>query len=775
MADTKRTRSALQTLLADNITGDISAQDARDVLVSTYGTLKSKTIVLIDTPYFMTADDCAIYADATSGDITINLLETGADDALLLIQKTDSSVNTVTINRSGSDTIDGGTSIILTRQRGLIFLHKQGTAWSIVGDQRYDKTTQNNRINQLLGTGLISGGIITVNGGDNTKFDISAGTGIVMDESDPEAPTETLVSWSAFTAQTLPDLATADITRVAINDAGSVIKSTSPFTPVQERDYIILGGLIHASRTQIDGVSVSPRVIYNVMGQFNDFAEAVGPLNIDGNVYGPNGANLKIDRNAGSTFRLGTGFVDDIHVPNIHTDNPDTDVQPLVYTYRSASPPAWTNSVKSAIDPEYYDDGSGTPAAVTAGYWTIQTIYFSCAPAATYIQYGQVLYANKSAALSALNTAISVNPALVQTTFRAWLVVQQGTTVLNSTTYAEFVPASKFGSLSGGGGGATGEVNTASNQGNAGYGPFYQKLGVDLQFKNIAANSTKIAVTDDTVGHNIKIDVAEGNVAHQNLSGAGTNAHSAIDSHIASTSNPHSVTKAQVGLTNVTDDAQIAKSIGTTKGDVISFTASATPARLAVGGANGQVLNVDSAQSTGLKYSMLGTSSVFPQYRMLADMLDTPNNADWAVNARAPLAVDSLNNAMRVRLFDDTAVEGVGASFEIPTGATNIIIETRSRAITAPGTARVVIPKLYFREVGDNAAVTSWSGGLALTGIDIPITNAYFQLDTQTIALSTLGATAGRLIQIEYCRNGADGSDTLVGDWALLHLDVYFS
>lgn len=38
MADTLRTLSALQALLADNTTGDISAQDLRDLLVSVYPT-----------------------------------------------------------------------------------------------------------------------------------------------------------------------------------------------------------------------------------------------------------------------------------------------------------------------------------------------------------------------------------------------------------------------------------------------------------------------------------------------------------------------------------------------------------------------------------------------------------------------------------------------------------------------------------------------------------------------------------------------------------------
>lgn len=44
-----------------------------------------------------------------------------------------------------------------------------------------------------------------------------------------------------------------------------------------------------------------------------------------------------------------------------------------------------------------------------------------------------------------------------------------------------------------------------------------------------------------------------GSIIHQSLSGAGTNTHTQIDSHIANTSNPHSVTKSQVGLGNVLD------------------------------------------------------------------------------------------------------------------------------------------------------------------------------------------------------------------------------
>ena len=89
-----------------------------------------------------------------------------------------------------------------------------------------------------------------------------------------------------------------------------------------------------------------------------------------------------------------------------------------------------------------------------------------------------------------------------------------------------------------------GEVNTGSNQGTDGIGVYDTKVGVDLQFRNVAPASTKVTVVLN--GKDVDIDVAEGNIVHQNLSGAGSNDHTAIDSHIADvTGNPHAVTAAQ--------------------------------------------------------------------------------------------------------------------------------------------------------------------------------------------------------------------------------------
>jgi hypothetical protein len=53
------------------------------------------------------------------------------------------------------------------------------------------------------------------------------------------------------------------------------------------------------------------------------------------------------------------------------------------------------------------------------------------------------------------------------------------------------------------------------------------------------------------------------NRSHTSLSDIGTNTHAQIDSHIASMANPHSVTKAQVGLGNVDNTSDLNKPIST--------------------------------------------------------------------------------------------------------------------------------------------------------------------------------------------------------------------
>jgi hypothetical protein len=160
--------------------------------------------------------------------------------------------------------------------------------------------------------------------------------------------------------------------------------------------------------------------------------------------------------------------------------------------------------------------------------------------------------------------------------------------------------------------------------------------------------------------------------------------------------------------------------------------------------------------------------------QILADQMENPVNADWAVNALAPVSADSDNAALNVRLFDDTIEEGAGFTLSVPAAATNMTVRMVSRAETAPVAARTVGTKLYNRGIPNDAAVTAWTAGVQLTDLDIP-TNENFQYDEQTETLAAWGLTAGQVHQLELTRVDPTGGVELVGDWALLSVSVEFS
>jgi len=68
-------------------------------------------------------------------------------------------------------------------------------------------------------------------------------------------------------------------------------------------------------------------------------------------------------------------------------------------------------------------------------------------------------------------------------------------------------------------GAAAGEANTASNQGVGGVGLYDTKVGVDLQFRNVAAGSSKVTVTLDAGNKEVDIDVDEASLTLTSIGG----------------------------------------------------------------------------------------------------------------------------------------------------------------------------------------------------------------------------------------------------------------
>lgn len=476
----------------------------------------------------------------------------------------------------------------------------------------YHLTSATSRgVGNLLATGVVAGGEMTI-GTDPAKIDVAGGAGLVVNNyTNALAPVVTPVTWGAFPAVTLTYLATDDETAIGINSSGAIVQSNIQFSDADRRDIIVIGTVGHATRTAVDYVIYEPAYIADSMAQFMDFMEAFGAFNIEGNEFSANGANLKINKSAGKTFDSGSNYSHDRKAPNVHAS--DAFPAALFTTYHKDALGDWIQAAYTdTIDPANYDTGTGL-AAVPAGKWTIQAIfYYAPLDDSAYnvdIQYGQAVYDTKDAAKSAINNIIDVNPFLAYNTFRGWLLVQQGATALNNTAQAEFVPAGKMGLVSAAsGGGVGGEANTASNVGVAGVGVYEGKAGIDLQFRNVRALSARITVAYNATDKTIDVDVpASGGsgdvtgpassvagrfasfgdtsgkviadsgyayssfavaangvtggdahdhlggdgaqISHASLSNIGTNAHSAIDTHIAASA-AHGISGAVVGTTD---------------------------------------------------------------------------------------------------------------------------------------------------------------------------------------------------------------------------------
>lgn len=83
--------------------------------------------------YTITNTDTVVFADATSANVTITLpAASGVAGYRFYIKRVDGSAHTVTVARSGSDTIDGAASFTLDLQYTAIAVISNGSNWYIL-------------------------------------------------------------------------------------------------------------------------------------------------------------------------------------------------------------------------------------------------------------------------------------------------------------------------------------------------------------------------------------------------------------------------------------------------------------------------------------------------------------------------------------------------------------------------------------------------------------------------------------------------------------------
>lgn len=371
-----------------------------------------------------------------------------------------------------------------------------------------------------LSTGILYGGNLSVNAGDNTKFDLSAGYGIIVNNvSDPEKPTIRFVEWPDMVGVSDPHIAVSVETYICVDENGDLAFHTMEPTPEDRRDHIHIGWTAHPDHATLEDAYTEPYLAFDALCQLGDFLDGFGAFNIDGNVYAAD-ANLKISRSAGITFDNGVNYRSSAENPNRLETPLESPVAEIWYFYRDPGDPSgWKNDlpVVADVDPEHWDDGTGVLASVPAGKFTIQMISFYAPWEATDIQYGQEVYDTIELALAAIPPSPVLNPWNSWDTLRGWMVLKQGATDLTDLAQARFITITRFGMIqSAGGGSVLGEINTASNQGLSGQGLYLAKSGVDLQFKNIRAASPKITVANNAGQKAVDVDLGPHAPTHEN-------------------------------------------------------------------------------------------------------------------------------------------------------------------------------------------------------------------------------------------------------------------
>jgi hypothetical protein len=131
MADTVRALSALQTLLADNTTQQIGAQDVRDFLISVCGYLYGRALAASAT---LDADDVVVAGTGGAGGITLTLPAVASSQyKTYQVVKVDAGAGAVTLDGDGSETINGATTYALSAQYDAVTIWCDGTEWFVLG------------------------------------------------------------------------------------------------------------------------------------------------------------------------------------------------------------------------------------------------------------------------------------------------------------------------------------------------------------------------------------------------------------------------------------------------------------------------------------------------------------------------------------------------------------------------------------------------------------------------------------------------------------------
>jgi hypothetical protein len=295
------------------------------------------------------------------------------------------------------------------------------------------------------GTGVLTGGTLSLVGAPGTSalYNISDGSGYI---ADPSTGTVDRITWSNLTNQAATY--TGNVTFVSLNATGVPVYRPIPLTPQEEREEIRLGVLVHTvDPLLLDNVNNEPAVITYPTNQIVDLMNALGFLNLSGNIVSATIPGLTIQKSEGEILASGANFANNPRNPHrltllaINTSTGGT----FQYIYRDGSSSALN---LTALIPAEYDsgDGQGDPGILTTNSWQIQRVFLFVSNNLA-IQPGQQHYPSQADAQASLTSEPFVTEeSIVQNGLLiGYIIVRGAASDLSISTDAVFVAAGKFG------------------------------------------------------------------------------------------------------------------------------------------------------------------------------------------------------------------------------------------------------------------------------------------------------------------------------------------
>jgi len=279
-------------------------------------------------------------------------------------------------------------------------------------------------------TGLVNHvdtGIISINAGDNSKFDITAGIIQLMDAyTDPDNPVLSMIKFGPFTAQTVDNIATDSASFIYIDDTGSIVQETLLQHGEFLRDHAQIGILTHPDNATITGISnFTPVSLSNTCMALADLSFAMGAVNApsgDFNIITGNSGTLGLDKAQGEWYFFGI---------NADTNRKDENFRLSVALVKPVMFIGWTVTdnvegkliIQDTISAGVFDDGTAVFAdalpqgSLNNNQWVNNRVFHVTDSNQLAVQIGPVSY----------NSLASAKLGLASETFSTILVLR-GTT-----------------------------------------------------------------------------------------------------------------------------------------------------------------------------------------------------------------------------------------------------------------------------------------------------------------------------------------------------------